>query len=273
MARIPLSANRHQRIVTATKLGLAGSDVAAYAHIPVEVLDRWLRDGAVATRGKQRDLYLAVQQARADFRLGVQAGLLKAAKAGNTKAAALLLELGRDANPSSSPDEALADAVDSVDFGILEGLSDAQMTAARMMVSGKRMTTKQIASKIGVPPSTLSHWKGDPRFADAVRGLREQLHRVTVHSIVRGATAGVLAQEESLHRLRVQLARADDVDEMVKLTRAINLIATSLQDRGGYPRTERKEIETTDASSAPRPHREESTDELRARIRLLKSSG
>ena len=226
-------------------------------------------EGDQAASGKMRELVHAVRRARAEFRLGVQAGLLKSAKEGNTRAAELLLKLGEDSTPIPLTEVALQDAADSVDFAILEGLSDAQMTAARMMVSGKRRTTKQIAAEIGVPPSTLSHWKSDPRFADAVKGLREQLHRVTVHSIVRGATSGVLAQEESLYRLRVELQRSEDVDEIVKLTRSINAIATALQDRGGYPRTERKEVATTEEANA-RPHLDLPTDELRAKVARLR---
>lgn len=270
MARIPITPERQLRIVKATRLGLSGLDVAAYAYVPLPILDRWLATGEGATRGKARDLYLAVRQARADFRLGIQAGLLKAAKGGSIRAAEMLLEIGRDTDPRALAEGAVSDAADSVDFGILEGLSDAQMAAARLMVSGQRRTTKQIAFEVGVPPGTLSHWKSDPRFAGAVKNLRVQLHRITVHALVRGATAGAYAQEEALYCLRIELQRCQDIDEMVKITRSINSLATALQDRGGYPRTERTEIETVESSTLPRPHEETRDDQLRQRLRLLR---
>ena len=269
MARVTITADRHLRIVTATKLGLSGIDAAAYAYVPLASMERWLLEGSIAGRGKQRELFLAVQQAKAEFRLGVQAGLLKSAKNGNTRAAELLLRMARDAESAVSPKSSLEDPSESVDFSILTGLSDAQMAAARLMVSGVRHTTKEIAAKVGVPPGTLSHWKGDPRFAQAVYSLRQQLHRLTIQSIVQGATSGVLAQQEALRRLREHLALSDDVEDTVKLSKAINTIATSLQDRGGYPRVEKREVESTLIADAPRPHREEKTEDIRARIRLL----
>jgi len=64
------------------------------------------------------------------------------------------------------------------------------------------------------------------------------------------------------------LLRVSDTDELVKVARTINTIATALQDRGGYPKTER--TEQVPESTDPRPHKDKSTEELRAKIRLLK---
>ena len=262
-----ISMDMKLRVVRAVKLGMTGQDVADYAGVPLIHLRKWLREGELATKGKKRDLYRAVQRARADFRVNIQAGLIKAAQEGNVRAHELLLETGRNVDLCQSPAERLYDAIESIDLSVLDGLSDTQQYAARLLVSGTRYTNQQLADTLGIPLGTLLTWKRDHRFIAALQNLRAQIHKLTMTAIVRGATTGVLAQEEALHRLRLEMLRASAPEDVVRLSRAINAIATSLQDRGGYPKTERTEI--AQPAEDPRPHKDMSTDDIRAQLRLL----
>ena len=271
MARKPLTPEIQHRLVTAYKIGLSQNDAAAYARVAPHVLERWLADGQVAERGKSRALWMALNQARADFRLGLKAGLMKSAKDGNTRAAEVLLQSVRESNFRAMTKPAIKDPTELVDFGVLEGLSEAQMTAVRLLVSGTRHTLKEVAKKVGIPKSTLAHWRSDPKFQEAIDKLRRQIHQFTVQSFIQGATEGVLAQQEALFLLRQQLNQPDlNVDDAVKIAKTINALAVSMQDRGGYPRIERREVQVEHSDEMPRPLKDESTEDLRDRLRLLK---
>ena len=104
-------------------------------------------------------------------------------------------------------------------------LNDREIRAARMEAEGVVM--REIASAVGVHRKTLYRWRDKPAYVAFVRDLRADTQRAARLTLEAGATEAA--------RKILQLVRSDD-------DRIALAAATTLLDRTGHPKTERREI-------------------------------
>lgn len=104
-------------------------------------------------------------------------------------------------------------------------LTEKQIHAARLEASG--MIMREISVEVGVSRRQLYRWRDVPAYAVFVRQLKEDTARAARHTLESGA-------RKAAARI---LSLVDSDDEKVALA-----AATTLLDRTGHPKTERREI-------------------------------
>ena len=104
-------------------------------------------------------------------------------------------------------------------------LNDREIRAARMEAEGVVM--REIANAVGIHRKTLYRWRDKPAYVAFVRDLRADAQRAARLTLEAGATEAA--------RKILQLVRSND-------DRVALAAATTLLDRTGHPKTERREI-------------------------------
>jgi len=104
-------------------------------------------------------------------------------------------------------------------------LNDREIRAARMEAEGVVM--REIANTVGIHRKTLYRWRDKPAYVAFVRDLRADAQRAARLTLEAGATEAA--------RKILELVRSDD-------DRVALAAATTLLDRTGHPKTERREI-------------------------------
>ena len=104
-------------------------------------------------------------------------------------------------------------------------LNDREIRAARMEAEGVVM--REIANTVGIHRKTLYRWRDKPAYVAFVRSLRADTQRAARLTLEAGATEAA--------RKILELVRSSD-------DRVALAAATTLLDRTGHPKTERREI-------------------------------
>lgn len=194
----------------------------------------------------------------------------------------------------TTPNQTPGDVPERPELRVAPDASDArlpanQMQAAAMLVDGTR-THAEIAALIGVDRKTITRWKQDPVFASVMSDLEHQARQQAMQALARGAEEAVLGNREAtlfarsvigtglrlLKRLEEEGAEsapdAATVEKVLdKALVAARVLGSAsgklLMDAGGFPKTERVEVNDTTERDAVR-----SVDKARAardRLRLV----
>lgn len=166
------------------------------------------------------------------------------------------------------------------------GLTLQQAEACRCRVLHS-MTLRETGAQVNAHPDTVCAWQNAPAWQVYADSLAQQRHRATLEAHQQTAARGgqirlrLLAQAEAwldgIEKLAQEAQKLGapflvDTDALARVAGLLDRLTTSAEDRAGYPRTERREVDV----SVPSPVTTLPDDELarrrmdvESRLRLL----
>lgn len=117
---------------------------------------------------------------------------------------------------------------------------------------------RRTATEAGVSHETVCRWQSLPAWIEYQERIREEMHAATVGSHIAAAAKGSELRTRWLRQIEriLEIAESSDGTDTLLSASAIkdigatlDRLATSAEDRAGYPRTERREVAITAETS------------------------
>lgn len=119
-------------------------------------------------------------------------------------------------------------------------LTAEQQKACRLRTLGAKQWN-ELAEIMGKDVRTLTRWAQDPAWAEYEAALKADMHDTVMKAHQAVALHGGLARLRAIRRLEEEMASTDSARDVAAIAGALDRLTTSAEDRGGYPKSERRE--------------------------------